>query len=129
MRRLKIRILPGPLSHLVTFILSNEKMTTQKITIMPDVCSSGLWESKAGVMLEYEDITTTPELIKEIKAWIEFYDRECLTRPDYDFVSEKALELNDRGLEIAKKVKQLNPDSIVGYVGESKNCIFDEELV
>lgn len=98
-----------------------------ELTVMPEFCSSGIWDDRT-YMIDFEDLNLSPELIKEFEDWIDFYDRKCHTK-DIVFISKNANELNEKGKELAKKLKLLFPDTKVFYRGEIENEMLEKEEI
>jgi hypothetical protein len=97
----------------------------KEIKIMPDFCSSGIWNNITYYMLEYEDLNLPKELSKEFYDWIEFYDK-CHEK----FVLTNNIEeMNNKGRELAKKLKQLYPNIKIYYHGEIKNAMLEKEEI
>ena len=104
-------------------------MKYDKLTVMADFCSSGIWYKNDNVMVAHEDLDLPEDLIKEFEDWIEFYDRDCHTTRHYHFKGEMAEELNNRGRDLAKKLKALHPDIQIFYRGEIDGDMLDHEEI
>jgi predicted nucleic acid-binding Zn ribbon protein len=92
-------------------------MTYKDVQVMADFSSSGLWRYKYGGMIDYDSLPMSKELIKDFEKWIEFYDRKCTSRINYCVLKEKEEELNNRGRDLARRLKKEIPDIDVYYVG------------
>lgn len=104
-------------------------MKHEKLTVMADFGSSGIWYKNDSVMVDPEDLDLPEDLIKEFDDWIEFYDSKCHTPRHYVFKPEMAEELNSRGRELAKKLKALLPESQIFYRGEIEGDMLDPEEI
>lgn len=104
-------------------------MGYDKLTVMADFCSSGIWRYETGGMIDFEDLGIPKELIKAFEDWIEFYDDKCHNRPDYSFKGSMADELNRRGRALAKKLKLALPGTLVFYRGEISGDMLDQEEI
>jgi hypothetical protein len=102
-------------------------MKYEKLIVMPDFSSSGIWNDHG--MIEFENLNLSEELIKEFEDWIEFYDVECHDYLDYSFKEEMEEELNKRGRELARKLKLLFPDIQIMYRGETKKTMIEEIII
>lgn len=103
-------------------------MKFKSLTVMPDFCSSGIWDGINGVMIDFEDLNMPEKLITEFESWIMFYDIKCHTQK-IEFKLEMADELNKQGRELAKKLKKLLPDIKISYKGEIKGRMLKEEEI
>ena len=96
----------------------------KKIKVMPDFCSSGIWENdfpRHVCMIDYEDLGLPRKLVKEFEAWIELYDRG--SRRNYDGLRQKAVPVIYReGLRLAREIKRLFPKVEVEYWAELGRC-------
>lgn len=96
---------------------------------MADFCSSGIWCKDDNVMVDHEDLELPEDLIKEFDDWIIFYDKECHTPRNFVFKPEMAEELNNRGRDLARKLKTLHPDIQIFYRGEVEGDMLDHEEI
>lgn len=87
---------------------------------MPEFSSSGIWDlDKENLMIDWTDLPINEKLEDEFRQWIRFYDT-CWRDQYSEFIPDKAKELNDRGLTLARKMKKLLPDTYVEYYGEDE---------
>lgn len=102
-----------------------QKDSKMKLKICPDFESSGIWDSDE-MMVEFEDIHLPHELVREFKAWLEFYEEKCHDK-DYAFLENSAYAhtLNEWGLALARKVKAVYPGDEVVYVGEVEDAMLE----
>lgn len=120
MRGSGVRILsPAPLNI----------MKYGKLKVMADFCSSGIWRYETGVMVDFEDSDIPKELIKSFEDWVEFYDSKCHTPRHYAFKEEMAEELNNRGRDLAKKLKIALPNTQIFFRGEISGDMLDLEEI
>lgn len=96
---------------------------------MADFSSSGIWNKNDSVMVDHEELGLPKELVKEFDAWIEFYNTKCHTPRHYAFKPEMAEELNNRGRELARKLKRYLPDIKIFYRGEVEGDMLDHEEI
>lgn len=92
------------------------------LKVMPDFCSSGIWEGHRGVMVDYDELPGLPkEIIKHFENWIDFYDVFCHEHKNYSFIKNKQREfiLNYWGLNLARELKIVYPEYRIVYVGET----------
>ena len=75
-------------------------------------------------MIEFTTLDLPSDLIKEIQNWISFYDEECHD-DDFNFKGSGEVELNERGMKIAQKIKELHPTDDVEYFGEIEDDMLD----
>lgn len=94
-----------------------------KIKVCPDFESTGLW-GEDEMMIEYEELFMTKELIEKFKAWINFYDNKCHDH-NYNFVEGSEIELNRRGKELAAELKICNPMVEIEYMGETPEAMLE----
>lgn len=80
-------------------------------------------------MVEFENLNLPTELIKEFEDWIEFYDCKCHTTRHFHFKGNMAEELNNRGRELAKKLKKHLPKIQIMYLGEIEGDMLPEEEI
>lgn len=84
------------------------------IRVFPDFYSTGIWNYPGSGMIEYKDLGISKELEKEFKDWILFYDNKC-TGKNYQVLKKKEKILNQRGRELAVKLKKELPKKIIYY--------------
>lgn len=92
-----------------------------KIKVMPDFCSSGIWNAAGGGMIEYEDLKMPNDLIKDFEAWIDYYDKSWdknYSKPN----PIRAKNFNRVGKELAQRLKNLHTNLEIYYVGENEDC-------
>jgi len=87
------------------------------LIITPEFISSGILDYGL-VMVGYDELSLPDHLIREFNAWLRFYEVNCHRTHNYFFQKEMANELNTRGRDLAKKVKEMYPDSSIRYRGE-----------
>jgi hypothetical protein len=104
----------------------------RKLKVMPDFMSSGIWNmewpDKRGLMIGYENLKISKNLIKEFEAWIRYYDT-CFKSDYSTFKKNKSKKLNDWGRQLATKLKKELPTVHVEYVGEDEMGIFNPEEI
>ena len=93
----------------------------KSLKVMPDFCSSGIWDYKTGVMVDYEDLSISEELKRAFKDWIEFYDRKCTSKKTYCILKSKEQILNKKGRELACRLKKELPKTDVYYYADYSN--------
>jgi hypothetical protein len=92
----------------------------RKIRVMADFSSSGLWDDDCnGVMIEYEDLGLLTDLITEFEEWIRHYDLNQTSNFD-GFMPGKALESQEMGRKLAKKLKTMFPEDQIEYWYENE---------
>lgn len=104
-------------------------MKLTKLMVMPDFSCSGIWTKGTNRMVEFEDLNLPKALIKRFENWIEFYEHDCHTSRNFHFKKNMAKELNNRGMELAKKLKKYLPCIRIFYKGEVKGDILPEEEI
>ena len=107
-------------------------MEHDKLIVMAEFCSSGIWvyrEDSTGGMIDFEDLNISKELQKDFEEWIRFYDCKCHESRHFSFIDKKADELNEKGRELAKKLKTELPGVDIYFWGESGSGMLDRELV
>ena len=96
-------------------------MHTTEILIMPDFCSTGIWDGTDGIMIDYEDLNLSKELIQQFIKWINFYDAGY--KKDYSGLKKQTIKpMNIEGMRLAKEIKKLYPFDKVIYKAELSNC-------
>ena len=106
--------------------MARRKKVPKAIKVMPDFSSTGIWDNtKKGLMIEYEDLRIPPALKLLFIDWIELFE-ECWDIGYSRMDANKAKKLNKRGLELAKMLKKLFPESKVTYVGELPDRLIKE---
>jgi len=104
-----------------------------KLKVMADFSSSGIWDGHTGVMVDYDYIFDGKELAAEFHEWIKYYDDSF--KKDYSTLKEgKAEKYNKWGRELAKKLKDKMVNIGTGeweiiYQGEDENGIFEPEMI
>jgi hypothetical protein len=104
-----------------------------KLKVMADFSSSGIWDGHTGVMIDYDYIFDGKELADEFQKWIKYYDESF----EEDFSTLKkgtAEKYNKWGRELAKKLKDKMVDLGTGeweitYQGEDENGVFEIEMI
>lgn len=101
----------------------------QIIKVMFDFCSSGIWNLKNGVMIDYDEINISKELEKNFETWIDETDTEHTDRETY-FVKQNSEDIvNNRGRELARRLKREKPEFTIYYVPEYYKKIGPKELI
>ncbi|MDD5650923.1 MAG: hypothetical protein PHF86_10990 [Candidatus Nanoarchaeia archaeon] len=102
-----------------------------ELTVMPDFCCSGIWTNNINSTVEFEDLCLPDELIKEFEEWINFYDYKCHEHDCFTFTDDQneIKKLNDKGKELAKKLKMLFSDIQIFYKGETSDKMLDKEEI
>ena len=93
----------------------------KSIKVMPDFCSSGIWDYRTGVMIDYEDLSISKDLKKAFKDWIEFYDTKCTSKRTYCVLKSKEQILNKKGRELSCRLKKELPKTDVYHFAEHNN--------
>ena len=89
------------------------KLKRSKVTgvyVMPDYCSSGLWNLDGNCMLYPEEVGLSKEITKALDKFVEYYDCEATARPSYCPKKSHEKRLNHMGRLIAERVKAERPD-------------------
>jgi len=94
----------------------------KKIKVMPDFTSSGIWNDKTGVMIDYEDLPISKQLANEFENWITFYD-DCFEEDFTTFKPGKSKEMNEIGMKLAKKLKEELPNYEISFWEENESGI------
>ena len=96
----------------------------KKIKVMPEFESTGIWDYETDEMLDLLVLDLSENLIHTLDSWTEFYEECFVNNGTYDtMIPDKCLELNSRGLEIAKRIKVLYPNIEVVYMGEDEKGV------
>jgi hypothetical protein len=120
---------PSGLKELILFFTNKivyyrmkRRKPSENIKVMPDFSSSGLWdENDNGVMIEIEDLDLPPNLVLLFFDWIELFE-EGWDRDYSRMDKNKADAMNKRGLELARDLKKIYPNTRVTYCGETFDC-------
>lgn len=95
---------------------------TEKIKVMADYASTGLWDVDSYKMIEVDSLGLSEPLKKELSDWIAFYEKNCEDwkpsedrKLDFDYA-----EFTQKGKELALKLKSELP--------AVKVCYFQEDL-
>ena len=91
------------------------------LTIMPDYTSSCLRDDFEG-LIELEDLELPQEFISELSSWHDAY-RQIIPLSDEERATriQEIEQLDSKGLEIAKRLKDLVPGGAkVKYYSEGK---------
>lgn len=99
------------------------------IKIMPDFCSSGIWDLKTGVMRDEEDFKLPRPLLKRLHSWINVTYEKCHTKR-YAAKKDPRVwgRMNLEGLAIACDIKELHPDWIIYFSFEGPRSRVDVEI-
>ena len=109
------------------------KKKENKLKVMADFSSSGIWDGHTGVMIDYDYIFDCKELADEFHKWIMYYDDSF--KKDYSTLKEGTAEkLNTWGRELAKKLKDKMVNLGTGkweivYQGEDENGLLELEII
>lgn len=104
-------------------------MKYKSIKIMPDFCSSGIWDNKSGIMIEFEDLAISKKLKKDFENWIQYYDDKCTSKKTYCVLKSKEQILNNKGRELAHKLKKEHINLEVWYLPEYNGYIGEPEKI
>ena len=85
------------------------------IKVMPDYCSSGLWDLETGEEIDPVEFCVPLDIIERLDRWIATYDEATFSGKEPweggAEVDTKKLEfVNSEGINIAQEIKSLNPD-------------------
>jgi hypothetical protein len=95
----------------------------KKIRVMPDFCSSGIWDGTTGVMIDYRDLKLPPKLIKEFEHWVNvMYDRPNYKKNYSGLKKSAVMPVYWQGLYLAGEIKNLFPKTEVEYWSEMEHC-------
>jgi len=105
-----------------------------RLKVMADFSSSGIWDDNTGVMIDYETLCLGDKnIISEFEKWINYYDG-CFQTDFYIFKKGKSEKLNKWGRELAKKLKSKMVNLGTGewevvYQGEDESGLLDDEII
>lgn len=98
------------------------------VYVMPDFCSSGLWNLPGGGMLYPEEVGLSVAMKKALDRFVEYYDSEATGRPSYCVLKSHERRLAHMGRLVAEMVRAERPDLEVEYWAEcSKGGIKKEK--
>lgn len=89
--------------------MSNILVETKWVRIMPDWCSSGIWDKNGGNCDESE-LPVTQELIDRITAWQKRFDSQEVYLPPTIESEQEAEDIQIENLLIAIEVAKQLPD-------------------
>ena len=87
------------------------------IKLMADYESTGLCDSY-GILIEYEDLSISEEMIQYLKSWCSIYDtcnKDYLDENNFDYKS-----FNNFGKIIFEKLKKELPEYYIVFVEEKE---------
>lgn len=87
---------------------------------MADHASSGLWDVHSYEMLYPSELGLSQEICNELKAWVSFYEKNCLDFSEDIVKPLDCKEFTEKGKAIAKAIKKEKPHLEV--------YVFDEEI-
>jgi hypothetical protein len=93
-------------------------MKYKSLKVMADFTSSGIWNDEDNVMVDYDELKISPELVKQFEAWIDFYDT-CFKSDFFTFKKGKAKKMNEMGMWLAKELKKEMPKVVIYYWEEN----------
>ena len=98
-----------------------------KLKVMPDFCSSGIWNCDNECMVDFDELNLPKDLVEDILCWIDFYDDECHEHENFSFIADeyKTDRLNKWGYKLAYSIKELYPNFDIVYIGENKENILE----
>jgi hypothetical protein len=100
----------------------------KKLKVMFDFTSSGIWNGKTGVMIDYEDLKKIPpELIQRFEKWINYFD-DSFKSDYYTLKKGRARIANSEGLKLAKELKKIYPKYQIEYWGENKKGLWKRKI-
>ena len=100
----------------------------KKIKVMTDFGSSGLWNGKDGIMIDYEDLNLTQTLIDQFENWIyNLYDHGY--KKDYSGLKKECVKpVYEEGLRLSKELKKFLPHIEIIYESEHANLKYKKKL-
>ena len=98
-----------------------------RIRVMPEFCSTGLWDlDHKNMMIDFEELKIPKDLIQEIEKWIDDYDFNYDLDKNY---MKDANLMNEEGMKIARKLKYIFPDIYIEYKGENNDGLMESIII
>jgi hypothetical protein len=69
-------------------------------------------------MIDYDELDISTDLVKEFEQWIAFYE-ECFDEDYSKFLEGKAVQVNEMGIDLARKLKKELPYMTIYYWAEN----------
>lgn len=94
--------------------------------IMPDFCSSGIWDAKTGVMVDEEELKLPKSILSRLHHWINATYEKCHTK-EYAGKKDPRVwnKMNLEGFAIACDIKRLHPDWVIYFAFEGPRSRVD----
>ena len=85
------------------------------IKVMPDYCSSGLWDIETGEELDPVELCMPLDIIEKLDKWIQDYDEATFSGKEpweggAELDVNKLEHVNSEGICIAQEIKNMNKD-------------------
>lgn len=109
-----------------------KKVISNRLKIMPDFSSSGIWDGNTGVMVDYKYLAIDDALIHEFEKWIKYYENS-FENNSFTLKKGRAEKFNKKGRELAKKLKDKKNMGTgkwkIIYQGEDEIGILKPEII